>query len=185
MSTLYTDNIRANNASQITIPTGQKIVGTDAGSIGGRGSIINVTFGTHNASGLNTTSTSFVNYTNSNITVTKLRGPGNVAGGSYLLVMGSAWIEYTGSNANSRHLAYSLMRDGNEVTGLNYGLGNLYSGSAQGYQSSADISYVDPDLLNAGNYVYSMCIASTNGTVSTQIGNGGRLGTWQILEIAQ
>lgn len=33
MSTLYTDNIRANNASQITVPTGHKIAGTDEGSI--------------------------------------------------------------------------------------------------------------------------------------------------------
>ena len=33
MSTLYTDNIRANNASQITLPTGQKIVAADMGSI--------------------------------------------------------------------------------------------------------------------------------------------------------
>lgn len=40
MSTLYTDNIRANNASQITLPTGQKIVGTDSGSIVAPGQII-------------------------------------------------------------------------------------------------------------------------------------------------
>ena len=40
MSTLYTDNIRANNASQITIPTGQKIVGTDSGSIVAPGSVV-------------------------------------------------------------------------------------------------------------------------------------------------
>ena len=43
MSTLYTDNIRANNASQITVPTGQKIVGTDAGSIVAPGHVVNVT----------------------------------------------------------------------------------------------------------------------------------------------
>ena len=42
MSTLYTDNIRANNASQITLPTGQKIVGTDAGSIVAPGQVIQV-----------------------------------------------------------------------------------------------------------------------------------------------
>ena len=41
MSTLYTDNIRANNASQITVPTGQKIVGTDANSITAPGMAIN------------------------------------------------------------------------------------------------------------------------------------------------
>ena len=40
MSTLYTDNIRANNASQITVPTGQKIVGTDTGSIVAPGQIL-------------------------------------------------------------------------------------------------------------------------------------------------
>jgi hypothetical protein len=42
MSTLYTDNIRANNASQITVPTGQKIVGTDAASIVAPGHIIQI-----------------------------------------------------------------------------------------------------------------------------------------------
>ena len=42
MSTLYTDNIRANNASQITIPTGQKIVGTDSGSIVAPGQIVQI-----------------------------------------------------------------------------------------------------------------------------------------------
>ena len=40
MSTLYTDNIRANNASQITLPTGQKIVGTDAASIYSPGNVV-------------------------------------------------------------------------------------------------------------------------------------------------
>lgn len=40
MSTLYTDNIRANNASQITVPTGQKIVGTDVASIYSPGNVV-------------------------------------------------------------------------------------------------------------------------------------------------
>ena len=40
MSTLYTDNIRANNASQITVPTGHKIVGTDAASIVAPGHVV-------------------------------------------------------------------------------------------------------------------------------------------------
>jgi len=183
MSTLFVNNLNTASGDTITLPTGKKIRGVDAGSIAGKGNIINVTFGTHNTTGLTTTSTSFVNYTNSNITVTKLRGPGNVAGGSYLLVMGSAWIEY-GTNANGRHLAYSLMRDGTELSSQSYGFGNLYSAAAGGYQSSADISFVDPANLNAGNYVYSMCIASNNGTATVQIGNSGRVGTWQILEIA-
>ena len=148
------------------------------------GTIIKVTYGTHNTTGLTTTSTSFVNYTNSNITVTKLRGPGNASGGSILLVFGNAWIEYTGSDANNRHHAYSLMRDGTELTGLTFGMGNLYSKDAQGYQSNADIKYMDTANLNAGNYVYSMCIKSKDGTVGAQIGNSSRLGTWNILEVA-
>ena len=148
------------------------------------GTIIKVTSGTHNTTGLTTTSTSFVNYTNSNITVTKLRGPGNASGGSILLVFGNAWIEYTGSDANNRHHAYSLMRDGTELTGLTFGMGNLYSKDADGYQSNADIKYMDTANLNAGNYVYSMCIKSKDGTVGAQIGNASRLGTWNIMEVA-
>ena len=148
------------------------------------GTIIKVTYGTHNTTGLTTTSTSFVNYTNSNITVTKLRGAGNVSGGSRLLILGNAWIEYTGSDANNRHHVYSLMRDGTEVTSLTYGMGNLYSKDADGYQSNADIKYMDTANLNAGNYVYSMCIKSKDGTVGAQIGNASRLGTWNIMEVA-
>ena len=165
-------NTKVNNSAAIS---GSKL---------GAGSIINVTHGTHATTGMNTSSTTFVSYPASEITVTKLRGPGNVSGGSYLLLLAGAWIEYTGSGANNKHLAYSIMRDGTEVTGLVRGLGNLYSQNAQGYQSSADMKYLDTANLNAGNYVYSCCICNTNGGHSVQIGNAGRLGTWQILEIA-
>lgn len=58
MSTLYTDNIRANNASQITVPTGQKIVGTDSGSIVAPGHIIQVVEGAVTTNST-TSSTSF------------------------------------------------------------------------------------------------------------------------------
>ena len=148
------------------------------------GSIIKVTHGQHATTGMLTQSTSFVRYTNSDITVTKERGPGNVSGGSYLLVLAGAWIEFEGSGANSKHLAYSIMRDGTEVTGKSRGLGNLYSENAQGYQSSADMKYMDIANLNAGNYVYSLCICNTNGGHNVQVGNASRLSTWQILEIA-
>ena len=148
------------------------------------GTIIKVTSGTHNTTGLTTTSTSFQNYTNSNITVTKLRGAGNASGGSRLLILGNAWIEYTGTDANNRHHVYSLMRDGTEVSSLTYGMGNLYSKDAQGYQANADIKFLDTANLAAGDYVYSNCIKSANGTVGVQIGNASRLGTWNILEIA-
>ena len=154
------------------------------GSKLGPGSVIKVTHGEHATTGMSTQSTSFVTYAASNITVTKLRGPGNVSGGSYLLLMAGAWIEFEGSGANSKHLAYSIMRDGTEVTGRTRGLGNLYSQNAQGYQSSADMKYMDTANLNAGNYVYSLCICNTNGGHNVQIGNASRLSTWQILEIA-
>ena len=146
------------------------------------GTIINTTYGAHATTGMSTSSTSFTNYQNSEITVTKLRS-GNGSGGSVLLILASAWLEFSGSSANSKHLSYSLMRDGNELTGKTHGLGNLYSGNAQGYQSSADMKYMDTVSLNAGNYVYSVCIKSTN-SYNIQIGNSQRLGTWQILEIA-
>ena len=165
-------NTKVNNSAAIS---GSKL---------GAGSIINVTHGQHATTGLLTQSTSFVRYTSSDITVTKLRGPGNVSGGSYLLVLAGAWIEFEGSGANSKHLAYSIMRDGTEVTGKSRGLGNLYSQNAQGYQSSADMKYMDTANLNAGNYVYSLCICNTNGGHNVQIGNSSRLSTWQILEIA-
>ena len=165
-------NTKVNNSAAIS---GSKL---------GAGSIINVTHGQHATTGLNTQSTTFVRYPASDITVTKLRGPGNVSGGSYLLVLAGAWIEFEGTGANSKHLAYSIMRDGTEVTGRTRGLGNLYSQNARGYQSSADMKYMDTANLNAGNYVYSLCICNTNGGHNVQIGNSSRLSTWQILEIA-
>ena len=130
---------------------------------------------------MSSTNNSFTNYANSEITVTKTRGSGT--GGSILLVLGNAWIEYSGTAVNAKHLYYSLMRDGTELTGLSAGCGNLYSPNAQGYQSNADIKYMDSAALNAGDYVYSMCIKSQN-SVTVQIGNSGRLGTWNILEVA-
>ena len=100
-----------------------------------------------------------------------------------MMIIGHAWIEYS-SSANSKHLSYSIMRDGNELTGLSYGMGNLYSSSAGGYQSSADVSFVDTGNYNAGTtHTYSMCLRANNSS-TVQMGNGGRLGTWQILEIA-
>ena len=60
----------------------------------------------------------------------------------------------------------------------------MYKRQAQGYQSSADINYMDTTSLSAGDYVYSMCINSPNGTVTCMIGNTQRVGSWQILEIA-
>ena len=101
-----------------------------------------------------------------------------------MLIFGNAWIEYTGTTANFRHHAYSLMRDGTELSGLDFGMGNMYSKAAEGYQNNADIKYMDSANLNAGNYVYSMCIKSKDGTVTAQIGNNARLGTWNILEVA-
>lgn len=169
MGTIFVDNIKEHTASHgVHIP----------------GHIVNVTYGTHNAGGLQHSSDSWVNYTNSNISVTKILGPGNVAGGSYLMIIGHAWIEYSAS-ANSKHLAYSIMRNGNELTGLTYGMGNLYSANAGGYQSSADVSFVDTGNYNAGStHTYSMCLRANNSS-TVQMGNSGRLGTWQILEIAQ
>tara|TARA_Y100000401_G_C8202283_1_gene164211 strand:+ start:20 stop:586 length:567 start_codon:yes stop_codon:yes gene_type:complete len=148
------------------------------------GSIIKVTTGTFTGSALMTTSSSFQQYTPSNITVTKVRGPQNVSGGSKLIILGNAWIQYDGTSANSRHLVYSIMRDGTEVSGLTYGLGNLFSTNANGYQGNADIKYPDPTNQNAGDYVYSMTVKSHDGTVTCRIGETQRLGTWTILEVA-
>ena len=148
------------------------------------GSIIKVTSGQFTGTALITASTSFQQYTPSNITVTKVRGPQNASGGSKLIILGNAWIQYDGSAANSRHLVYSIMRDGTEVTGLTYGMGNLFSTNANGYQGNADIKYPDPTNQNAGNYVYSMTIKSHDGTVDCRVGENQRLGTWTILEVA-
>ena len=70
MSTLYTDNIRANNASQITIPTGQKIVGTDSGSIVAPGQIVQVVNTVYQNP--NSASGQLINASNSSVEITGL-----------------------------------------------------------------------------------------------------------------
>ena len=67
MSTLYTDNIRANNASQITVPTGQKIVGTDSGSIVAPGHVLQTIYA-QSTSFITSTTASWVEYLSSTIT---------------------------------------------------------------------------------------------------------------------
>ena len=133
---------------------------------------------------MNTSSTSYVNHSGGAITVTKLLGPANASGGSVLMVLGRAWIEYNGSGANGKALSWTLMRDASNLTDKTYGFGNIYSDGANGFQTDAVINYVDNANLAAGNYVYSFAIRCS-GSHNIQIGEGGRLGTWQILEIAQ
>ena len=92
MSTLYTDNIRANNASQITVPTGQKIVGTDSRSIVAPGQVIQIVKGI-GTSGGTSSSTTFVSegieatitpkFNNSIILVQVMTGDSNSGGYSY------------------------------------------------------------------------------------------------------
>ena len=70
MSTLYTDNIRANNASQITLPAGQKIVGTDQASFVAPKQMIQYEHRLPNNTGFSTTSASMVDVTNFYVDIT-------------------------------------------------------------------------------------------------------------------
>lgn len=70
MSTLYTDNIRANNASQITIPTGHKIIGTDQASFVAPKQMIQYEHRFANNTGFNTTSSTMVDVTNFYVDIT-------------------------------------------------------------------------------------------------------------------
>ena len=71
MSTLYTDNIRANNASQITVPTGQKIVGTDTASIVAPGQVIQIQ-STNMTTHQTVTGTTFTEITNLTTNITPI-----------------------------------------------------------------------------------------------------------------
>ena len=68
MSTLYTDNIRANNASQITVPTGQKIVGTDSGSIIAPGHLVQTVIGSRRTTNVVASTNSYIDVVSANIT---------------------------------------------------------------------------------------------------------------------
>ena len=60
MSTLFVNNLNTASGTTITVPTGKKIIGTDAGSIAGTGNVVNVTHAQYGSGNSVSPSTSFV-----------------------------------------------------------------------------------------------------------------------------
>ena len=60
MSTLFVNNLNTASGSTITVPTGKKIIGTDAGSIAGTGNVVNVTHVQYGSGNSVSPNTSFV-----------------------------------------------------------------------------------------------------------------------------
>ena len=60
MSTLFVNNLNTSSGTTITVPTGKKIIGTDAGSIAGTGNVVNVTHAQYGSGNSVSPSTSFV-----------------------------------------------------------------------------------------------------------------------------
>lgn len=173
MSTLYTDNIRANNASQITIPTGQKIVGTDAGSIVAPGQVIQVvsaekldstaynsTLGTWTDVGLSCTITPKFN--NSKILVQVNAALGNtVAVFNYMRVV-----------RNIGGGSYSMISEANTPGNRNAIHGMIYENNNEGILMTQSVTILDsPATTSAVIYkIQGAC----SGTAYSYIGQSNR-----------
>ena len=213
MSTLYTDNIRANNASQITVPTGQKIVGTDAVSIVAPGQVVNTgSYNTGYGSGarLTTTSTSW--------NTLNIMGTGAAAFGS--CSASSNVITFNKKYNNSQILITANFPTYNDPGGTGHGVRLQYyrtgqsaaivdiinSGPAHGWGwhgyggshagmnnftwNTYDKSSVRSDLLNYTgdvNFYIEVKVWNTSDTVYFNDYNDSypKYGTFQFLEIAQ
>ena len=179
MSTLYTDNIRANNASQITLPTGQKIVGTDEGSISSPGNVIQVKQLTSNG-GVTVTATGWTNsHSGLHLQITPK------SASSKFLVMYNIWgILYGGS----KHFVWDLTRSVGGVQsarfGESYGLGSVYTGQITETQLMCHLEYLDsPNTTSTITYIPQFNNINTGS--SATFGNGSRRSTITAMEIAQ
>ena len=195
MSTLYTDNIRANNASNITIPAGQTLVGTDSGSVKSPGMIIQVVHSKRAAASgrLSFTTGSpstFANALGMSLNIT----PASTS--STILIRLAFRYASTASSDNVVRIVRTV---GGAATNLYPvdtagGLGNIYYANGNSNTYYAQIAYEDIsfDYLDspstAAQITYQVQFANSGGTLS--IGSRGDNGNFRdntitVMEIAQ
>jgi hypothetical protein len=170
MSTLYTDNIRANNASQITVPTGQKIVGTDSASIVAPGHILQVKYA-QRTDALSYTTT-YVEALSVDITPTST---------SSLILIRATTAHWHGTVG--QHAA-KLVKNSNL---LNFEAGDFYHNVGTGVAGNINIQYVDAaNTTSLINYKIFVKAESGSGTLNKDY-NGALNGVTSliVMEIAQ
>lgn len=152
MSTLYTDNIRANNASQITVPTGQKIVGTDSGSIVAPGCSIQVINSNNNTRFAFTSTGTWVN-----TGLVSLTFPNALQTGSKVLVRVYATLGEAHDNSWGSATAITIFENSVNKGDATYGISN---GNAQ---MTGDTNYTQYEGNRlSGELLFTPSV--TNGT---------------------
>ena len=195
MSTLYTDNIRANNASQITVPTGQKIVGADTASIVAPGvPIQSVTHSWDSITQLNMNSYTWARYPSSQVQITAK------GANSLYVIHYQCPVASRAASAASTDIHYKVGSSGTwaaarvaATSGSNgyYGLGTLWGTNSSDDWSTPSLVSSRVITSNVGDVIYfQMALRSggpgsdnTNGTQT--LGHPYFTGIGVVQEIAQ
>ena len=184
MSTLYTDNIRANNASQITVPTGQKIVGTDAGSIFAPESILQTVSSGAFTTTVGVTSTSFISMGHT-CSLTAKRSNSRFL----VRLSGGGWYD-NGNSTQTLYVTFYKSVNGGAYSNLanvdaTYGLLRM-SGDGNGWNiKNYSAEWLDPTTDSAGATITYAVYGRVNSNSSQY--NAGDRGTpvLMVQEIAQ
>lgn len=198
MSTLYTDNIRANNASQITLPTGQKIVGTDSGSIVAPGHVIQVQKATVN-SRTTFTSTAYITsglainftpkFTNSMLHVVCT---GTLADDGGQATTGAVFRRVISGTTSYSPLGNTAHGNINSPDGATMAAYQGNDGAGNNKQSPFTMEWFDDTHNTTGQITYTVMVANNgSGSNTTAFGGLGNqneyniVSTLSVWEIAQ
>ena len=165
MSTLFVNNLNTASGSTITIPTGKKLIGTDIGSIAGKGNIIqqvnSTDNGTANRPYQSSSSTSFTHLSNFDLTIT----PSSTS--SKILYVGS--FNLFGSNSGYAYIAiYRHVAGGSAVylpTNATFGHVAI---SQQTYMQCPVVLVDSPNTTSA--VTYKVHVRSHNGSGAVYVG---------------
>ena len=158
----------------ITIPTGQKIVGTDATSIVAPGHVIQVVHSSINTQEA-TTSNSFVD-TGLHVDITP------TSSSSKILVRASVGL-YNNNNASAA--AATITRSSTNLFHSTWGFGYIYTASAGGHVNTIPIETLDSPSTTS-QITYRVQISRTSVQVGTAyISVNGSVSTITAMEIAQ
>ena len=173
MSTLFVNNLNTASGTEITIPTGKKLVVTDNGGIDAPGMIVNVAT-EHTDTSTSTNSTSYVT-TNLQLTYTPKKA------GNLIIIQANMGAD---TNAAGRSIRHSIFRDSTDL-GSATGNGTATQSYAAGGRLFAMGSQIAVDSnVTAAARTYSVRIKSGGNYTVEGDGTLGRK-TMIVTEIAQ
>ena len=174
MSTLYVNNISSETGTTITIPTGKKLIVTDAGGFTSPGSVIQVVQGSY----ATTVAISTGTYTFTGLTATITPKFNN----SKILVQ----IEQQGCKANSIQtgdINLRLQRNSTDV--YKFALGYFYGGVSTEFRAGISGCYLDSPATTSATVYRTMFAVNDGGTSAVQNDNANTVSTITLMEIAQ